>query len=429
LVRGCFGGRFMSTESSAVAPPFETGVAAQLPAGSPQLLHPPLHKVRPPTKGERRRWRLDSGTSLLAGEGAPLVDALPLQDFRKELEREKRRSDRSKAPLSLVLFQIDLDARRTVAFLEDLHRVTRQTDVVGHVGNDLIALLCPDTDATGIRSALRKIEASAQGHAVRTTAVVTHPNILFDRISSGELTGEPAKSDANVEAILLSHAFVYERLERNRLGYALKRVIDVVGALAGMVLLSPLMLLAGLAVRLTSRGPIIFRQTRLGQGGKPFTFYKFRSMVAGGDDRIHRAYVADFISGKIDPRESSAETAARFYKLRSDPRITAVGRFIRKTSIDELPQLWNVFKGDMSLVGPRPPVPYEASRYQAWHLHRLLSAKPGITGLWQVEGRSKVSFDEMVRMDLRYIRDCSLNLDLRILAKTVKVVLRCEGAA
>ena len=151
-------------------------------------------------------------------------------------------------------------------------------------------------------------------------------------------------------------------------------------------------------------------------------------MAAGGDDRIHRAYVADLIDGKPDPRESSGDTGQRLYKLQSDPRITPVGRFIRKTSIDELPQLFNVLKGDMSLVGPRPPIPYEAARYQAWHLRRLLSAKPGMTGLWQVEGRSKVSFDEMVRMDLRYIRDCSLDMDLRILAKTVKVVLRCEGA-
>ena len=114
--------------------------------------------------------------------------------------------------------------------------------------------------------------------------------------------------------------------------------------------------------------------------------------------------------------------------MKSDPRVTAVGRFIRKTSIDELPQLFNVLKGDMSLVGPRPPVPYEVEKYQSWHLVRLLATKPGLTGLWQVEGRSRTTFDEMVRLDLRYARQCSLGLDLKILLKTVKVVLLCEGA-
>jgi lipopolysaccharide/colanic/teichoic acid biosynthesis glycosyltransferase len=420
----------MSTENaSTVAPLFERSSALELPVAPPQPLHAPLHPVRPRASGERRRWRFGNPAPVTTGESAPFGDALPLQDFRKDLEREKRRSDRSKAPLSLVLFQLDDDARRTVAFLDVVHRVTRETDVIGHVGNDLIALLCPDTDASGIRSALRKIEASAQELEVKTIAVVTHPNILFDKISAGELTHDPATpSDGTAEAIPLTPAFVSDRLERNRQGYALKRIIDAAGAVAGIVLLSPLMLLAALAVGMTSRGPIIFRQTRLGQGGMPFTFYKFRSMATGSDDHIHRAYVADLIDGKADPRESSGDAGQRLYKLRADPRVTPVGRFIRKTSIDELPQLFNVLKGDMSLVGPRPPLPYEAARYQAWHLRRLLSGKPGLTGLWQVEGRSKVSFDEMVRMDLRYIRDCSLKLDLRILLKTVKVVLRCEGA-
>ena len=380
--------------------------------------------------GRRVRLQPRGKAALLVPEqDAPFGDALPLTDFLKDMEREKRRSDRCKAPLSLALYQLDGDARRTMAFLEFVHRITRETDIIGHVGNDLIALLCPDTDAAGIRSVLRKIDESAQGLAFKRVAVVTHPDVLFDKIRDGELTGDPSRqADGRADAIRLAPAFVSDRPERNRHGYALKRSIDLAGALAGIVLLSPLMLLAAAAVALTSRGPIIFRQTRLGQGGRPFTFYKFRSMVANGDDRIHRAFVAGLIDGEPDRREPGADAEERLYKLTSDPRITTVGRFIRKTSIDELPQLFNVLKGDMSLVGPRPPIPYEAARYQAWHLRRLLSAKPGLTGLWQVEGRSKVSFNEMVRMDLRYIRDCSLELDLRILMKTVKVVLRCEGA-
>jgi lipopolysaccharide/colanic/teichoic acid biosynthesis glycosyltransferase len=366
--------------------------------------------------------------------GAGFDDALPLSDFLKDLNREKRRSDRSKAPLSLALYQIDGDARRTIAFLEVLEHMTRETDIVGLVGDNMIALLCPDTDAVGLQAVLRKLEASAEALAVGTFAAVTHPDLLFDRIADGSLaSGEPSSMVRRADVPAVPPALVFDRPGRERHGYGLKRAIDIAGALFGVVVLSPLMLAAALAVALTSRGPIIFRQTRLGQSGKPFVFFKFRSMVANGDDRIHRAFVADFIEGEARRRDddppAGAEKSSLPYKLKSDPRITPVGRLIRKTSIDELPQLFNVLRGDMSLVGPRPPVPYEASKYQAWHLRRLLSVKPGLTGLWQVEGRSRVSFNEMVRMDLRYIRDCSLDMDLRILLKTVKVVLRCEGAA
>jgi len=359
----------------------------------------------------------------------PFDDALPLNDFLKELNREKRRSDRSKAPLSLALYRADDDARRTVDFLEVLNQLTRETDILGHVGNDMIALLCPDTDAAGIRAVLRKIDANAKDLALRAITVVTHPDLLFDKLGDGSLAD--GQDTPPVGVARLPPALVADRPGRGKHGYGLKRSIDVAGAVLGIALTAPVMLVTAAAVALTSHGPVIFRQTRLGQGGKPFVFYKFRSMVANGDDGIHRAFVADLINGQ-DSRQEGApkgeEAGRELYKMKSDPRVTPIGRFIRKTSIDELPQLFNVLKGDMSLVGPRPPIPYEAAKYQAWHLRRLLTAKPGLTGLWQVEGRSKVSFNEMVRMDLRYIRDCSLEMDLRILLKTVRVVLRCEGA-
>jgi lipopolysaccharide/colanic/teichoic acid biosynthesis glycosyltransferase len=159
----------------------------------------------------------------------------------------------------------------------------------------------------------------------------------------------------------------------------------------------------------------------------PFLFFKFRSMRVNTDDRIHREYVASLIEGK-NAQVDQGNGKKPWFKLKADPRITPIGRFIRKTSIDELPQLLNVLKGEMSLVGPRPPIPYETDRYQAWHLRRLLEVRPGITGLWQVEGRSRVSFDDMVRLDLRYARTWSLWLDVRILLKTVVVVLRRDGA-
>jgi exopolysaccharide biosynthesis polyprenyl glycosylphosphotransferase len=206
-----------------------------------------------------------------------------------------------------------------------------------------------------------------------------------------------------------------------------KRAVDIICSTALLILASPLMLATAIAVKLTSPGPVIFRQMRVGRGGKPFLFYKFRSMRCDNDDAIHREYVQNLIQGRHDQiNEGDADKPV--YKLRSDTRTTAVGRIIRRTSIDELPQLFNVLKGEMSLVGPRPPIPYEIENYQSWHLRRLQEVRPGITGLWQVEGRSKTTFDDMVRLDLRYIRNRSLWLDIKILCKTVVVVIRCDGA-
>jgi lipopolysaccharide/colanic/teichoic acid biosynthesis glycosyltransferase len=185
------------------------------------------------------------------------------------------------------------------------------------------------------------------------------------------------------------------------------------------------MLIVAVAIAMTSPGPVIFKQIRLGKGGRPFIFYKFRSMNASADDRIHREYVSGLIA---TPEGDTRGAAPRTWsKLPDDPRITTVGRFIRKTSIDELPQLFNVVLGDLSLIGPRPALPYEAEKYQSWHLRRILSVKPGVSGLWQVAAGYDATFDDMVRLDLRYMREWSLRLDLKILLKTVQVVLRRSG--
>ena len=177
----------------------------------------------------------------------------------------------------------------------------------------------------------------------------------------------------------------------------------------------------------SSPGPIIFRQKRLGKGGRPFVFLKFRSMRTDCDDKAHREYVANLIEGNLD-KINQGDADNPLYKMAVDPRITKVGRFIRKTSLDELPQLFNVLKGDMSLVGPRPPLPYEAEKYQPWHLRRILEVQPGITGLWQIEGRSTTSFDDMVRLDLRYAQMSSFWFDLRIILRTVLVLFGSRGA-
>ena len=182
-----------------------------------------------------------------------------------------------------------------------------------------------------------------------------------------------------------------------------------------------------IAIKLTSPGPILFRQSRLGRYGRKFTFLKFRSMHSKNDPSIHQQYVKQFIAGNASVNQN-ADQSRNPYKLVADPRITTVGQFLRKTSLDELPQFFNVLKGEMSLVGPRPPVPYEYECYNLWHKERLLAVKPGITGLWQVDGRSRVTFDEMVRLDIRYARSWSLWLDLKLLLRTPYAVLSTDGA-
>jgi lipopolysaccharide/colanic/teichoic acid biosynthesis glycosyltransferase len=169
---------------------------------------------------------------------------------------------------------------------------------------------------------------------------------------------------------------------------------------------------------------VLYRQVRVGRRGEPFEMLKFRSMFVNADPAIHQQYVSWYIksSGQVE------RTGNEVFKLTADPRITPVGRFLRRTSLDELPQFWNVLKGDMSLVGPRPPLPFEVEQYQPWHRRRVLDAKPGVTGLWQVEGRSRTTFDEMVRLDLRYARTRSLWTDLRILAATPRAMITGKGA-
>lgn len=245
---------------------------------------------------------------------------------------------------------------------------------------------------------------------------------------------------------------------RRRYYFAIKRVLDVLMAAFLLIAFAPIMLIIAIMIRLDSPGPIIFKQQRVRgrrsqNNGREaweidtFTFYKFRSMHEDADQELHRAFIKAFMDddneGMADiqqacreqtPEPRDAFTAAflpeqeEARKLTHDPRVTPVGRILRKTSLDEVPQLWNVLKGEMSLVGPRPDLPYSMADYKPWHFERL-NAKPGITGLWQVEGRSQVSWDEFVRMDIEYVHNQSLWLDLRILLKTPLAMLNGKGAA
>jgi len=224
---------------------------------------------------------------------------------------------------------------------------------------------------------------------------------------------------------MLLHSGAAEHLAVNDLRQrCLKRALDNFGSLMLLLILSPLLLLIAILVKLKSPGPVFFRQVRVGKRMKPFTMLKFRTMYTDADQAIHQAFVTQFIKSG----HQSEPSRPGVFKLTDDPRITPLGRVLRRTSLDELPQLWNVLRGDMSLVGPRPPLFYEVELYQPWHRRRVMALKPGITGLWQVEGRSLTTFDEMVRLDLRYAETWSLWTDLKILVATPAAVIAGKGA-
>ncbi|MCI0589991.1 MAG: sugar transferase [Gammaproteobacteria bacterium] len=344
---------------------------------------------------------------------------LPKPYFLKHLRIEKRRAERSKAPLTIALIKFENNTSDELdnyeKFIIPLSEYLRETDIIGYVDHNVIGVIFPHTTQKGAEQCVSKL---TNGYEKPPFSIVTatFPDQLFHRFSAKQEDPET-----------LSPYFLEDSTESIPLRNLLKRGVDIVGSLLAILILSPVMLITALIITTTSTGPVLFKQIRLGRKGVPFTFYKFRSMRSSVDESIHREYITKFINGKLE-EINQGDMTKPLYKLKSDPRVTRIGRIIRKTSIDELPQLFNVLRGDMSLVGPRPPLPYEAEQYQSWHLRRILEMKPGITGLWQVEGRSETSFDDMVRLDLRYIRSCSFMLDVKILIKTVKVVIQSIGA-
>jgi lipopolysaccharide/colanic/teichoic acid biosynthesis glycosyltransferase len=211
------------------------------------------------------------------------------------------------------------------------------------------------------------------------------------------------------------------RLQVQSLGLSCKRAVDVVFSLCVLIFGFPFYLLIAALIKLTSEGPVLFVQDRVGKDERPFRFYKFRTMTVGNNDKSHRDFAKNFINGQSNCAVMD-DSGARLFKMATDPRVTSIGKFLRRTSLDELPQFINVLKGDMTLVGPRPPVVYELPYYQEWHKRRL-TVKPGLTGLWQVSGRSTVPFDEMVKLDIHYIENWSFLLDLKIILRTIPVML------
>ncbi len=202
------------------------------------------------------------------------------------------------------------------------------------------------------------------------------------------------------------------------------RILDLTVAVAMLIVLAPFLAVIAIAIKLDSSGPVLFRQRRIGRSLAPFTVMKFRTMTHGASHETHKRFVVGLITG--EQPEATSQRGPRF-KLAGDPRVTRVGRLLRRSSLDELPQLWNVIRGEMSLVGPRPPIPYEVEHYPP-HWFERFAVKPGVTGLWQVSGRSELTLEEMVRLDVEYVHRRSLWLDLSILLKTIPAVLSARGA-
>jgi lipopolysaccharide/colanic/teichoic acid biosynthesis glycosyltransferase len=340
--------------------------------------------------------------------------------FLKQLRFEMLRAQRSNSALSLILLALDKEiAETSIAMNEVLNLVrvnTRDIDIIGFLNENTIAILLPYTNEEGAKATYGKL-VSVNKNTHFSTTIVTYPDQIFESlVKNGCVQADSFFFD------------LYDSMDgASWFQSKLKIGIDIVGSVICILALMPVMLITALVIKVTSPGPVIFKQLRLGKHGIPFTFYKFRSMYVNMDDQIHREYTQNLISGQQKEINHGSEENP-LYKIKSDPRITRIGKFIRKTSIDELPQFFNVLKGEMSLVGPRPALSYEVEKYKPWHLRRILEVKPGITGLWQVQGRSVVGWDDSVRLDIQYIKERSLIFDLKILLRTVKVVLSCKGA-
>ena len=350
--------------------------------------------------------------------------------FMSMLYLERRRAERAQRRYVLLLVDVRSvisDKHRILTLqriTQTLCKITRETDVIGwYLKDHLLGVIATEIGKASSKEVRHGI--SAKIHAAFVEALgqrkASQITVSFHFFPEEREDGGADDSPDNALYPDLSR----KKISR-RLALGLKRVFDIVGSALALVLLAPLFGVIALAIKWTSEGPVLFSQERLGHKGKKFKFLKFRSMKRNCDCRIHKEYVSKFIAGQVSGRESNG--TAPTFKIQGDPRVTPVGSILRKTSLDELPQFWNVLRGDMSLVGPRPPLEYEFKAYDVWHRRRILETTPGITGLWQVEGRSRTHFDDMVRLDLKYARSWSIWLDLKILLRTPAAVISGKGA-
>lgn len=378
-----------------------------------------------PLRTMRGQWNGGGRLSpLLAGGSNGYEFAIPSEkQFGELLCLERKRAERSRKPFLLVLI--------------DLQRAL-ENDRASNLIHNVWSAVCSasrDSDIKGwyLREAILGVifvEIQPDGPVPVADVINAKVTLALSRhLKSQELERITIRmylqpdSAANWQQWSGLYRDLREREQAGKFSRAMKRGLDIMGSMAAIVLLSPLMAVLALLIKLSSQGPVFFRQSRVGYHGTLFTFLKFRTMYQMNDLNVHKRYIQRFIGGQANPYGP-----ATVYKIKDDPRVTRIGRFLRKTSLDELPQFWNVLRGEMSLVGPRPPIPYEVECYDIWHRRRLLEVKPGLTGLWQVRGRSRTTFNDMVRLDLQYAKSWSIWLDLKILFATPRAMISGDGA-
>jgi lipopolysaccharide/colanic/teichoic acid biosynthesis glycosyltransferase len=373
----------------------------------------------------------DLANPLLEWSFAGTHEVLKEETFKRMIAVERKRTERSREPFLLMLLEagnhqsLERSGKALDSILSVLPMSIRETDVIGWytdrsaVGVMFTGLSCNDKDSI-LSVILNKVSTTLRDQL--TSDQFNQVSISFHFFPDDwdqDKPGRPSNPSLYPDLLIPNK----DRCSLLRV----KHVMDFVGSGLLLLLCTPLFLVIALAIKTSSKGPVLFRQQRVGQYGRCFTFLKFRSMHADNDHRVHKEYAIKLIAGDVEHKPSNGNDKS-VYKLANDPRITRLGKFLRRTSLDELPQLVNVLKGDMSLVGPRPAIPYELAAYQTWHRRRVLEVKPGITGLWQVTGRSSVKFDEMVRLDLRYATSWSPWLDIKILMRTPRAVIGGAGA-
>ncbi len=351
------------------------------------------------------------------------IDFFSEDIFHTMLIMERRRVKRYGKRFMLMMLDIDFinehngTVKKLIRILDDS---SRETDIKGwYKNNSTIGIIFTEIDDVNKNMIIERIQnkinnALQEEHAER----IAIKCLFFPKDKNSD------------DTIIISDTLQLDtastlKTNSKTVSIVLKRALDIIGSFLAVILFSPFFIIIAALIKCTSKGPVLFRQKRIGFGGKEFTLLKFRSMHANNDDSAHREFAKNHIHGNSSEK---CGTESHVFKVKDDPRITRIGAFLRKSSFDELPQFFNVLMGHMSLVGPRPAIRYEVKEYDTWHKRRVLEAKPGITGVWQVKGRSRVAFDDMVRMDLQYIKKWSILLDLMLIIKTPAAMFKAEGA-
>jgi len=333
--------------------------------------------------------------------------------------RERKRADRFEEAFALVLISLTSRAAQQSGWahlVEAMSQLELDADVIGWFQHGSVLGL--------IRSLTGRDPEEAATTFARAVRYALMRRVTPDQVDCCSIRLEvySPKGDSIQRATF--DPGNHRRKPREAARDIAKRALDIAGSIAFIIASTPVFICVSALVKLTSKGPVFFRQERVGKAGRSFMMLKFRTMHVDADPKIHQHYVEDFIQSS----DVSGSGKNVVFKIVDDPRVTPLGYFLRRWSLDEVPQFWNVLRGDMSLVGPRPSLHYEVARYKQWHRRRVLDVKPGITGLWQVNGRSRTSFSQMVRLDIQYAKSCSLWLDLKILLATPRAVLSGDGA-